>query len=69
MPDTRHKTRGALGCRRTPGFARVSRFTGQTRGLKDGDVPEWMTRAWKQRVEAEARLRLERNVRGSVASR
>ena len=69
MPDTRHERCGALGRRRTPGLARVSRFTGPTRGVKDGEVPEWMTQAWRQRVEAEARLRLERNVRDSVASR
>ena len=27
-------------------------------------VPEWMTEAWKHRVEAEARHRLKRDIRG-----
>ena len=27
-------------------------------------VPEWMTEAWKHRVEAEARHRLKREIRG-----
>jgi hypothetical protein len=32
------------------------------RRVTNGKMPEWMTERWKHRVEAEARLRLRRNV-------
>ena len=71
MPDTRNKTCGAAERRQSSSLARSRRFTQplSCRRAKDGDEPEWRTQAWKQRVEAEARLRLERNIRHSVASR
>jgi hypothetical protein len=35
----------------------------------DANVREWMTECWKHRVEAEARNRLLRNIRGVATSR
>ena len=36
---------------------------------KDAEVPESMTERWKRRVEADARQRLERNIRGVGTAR
>ena len=41
----------------------TGRFTGPTKAIKLGQLPEWMTQRWKQRVEAEARRRLKRELR------
>ena len=37
----------------------------RTRHLRaPGSIPEWMTEAWNQKVEAEARHRLKRKIHG-----
>jgi hypothetical protein len=65
MFATDHTTRGMSRRRRavvtsTP----PSRLRRVTRVVTNGKLPEWLTERWKHRVEAEARLRLRRNVRG-----
>lgn len=39
-----------------------------SQGLSNGG-PEWTTERWKRDVEAEARGRLKRNIRGTAAKR
>jgi hypothetical protein len=49
--------------RDAPHTARSTRRPGQRRRM-DPCVPEWQTVEWKHRVEAEARRRLKRELRG-----
>jgi hypothetical protein len=64
------------GARATSGRGGVAAISMRTRGCSvvttagtDADMPEWRTERWKHRVEAEARQRLERNIRGVAAAR
>lgn len=51
-------------------MARVpGRVTDPTTATKRGQLPEWTTERWKQRVEAEARRLLKREVRDVGATR
>ena len=66
-----HNTR-ATSRRRTAAVAptRASRSTAVTDAQKkDAEVFEWTTERWKRRVEAEARHRLEHNIRGVGGAR
>jgi hypothetical protein len=44
--------------------APTERPTPRTRPERDPQIPEWVTEHWKRQVEAEARDRLKRHVRG-----
>jgi hypothetical protein len=47
----------------------TSGFSAVTGTGRDAELPEWLTEAWKHRVEAEACRRLTRNIRGAGAAR
>jgi hypothetical protein len=49
--------------------APTERPTARTRPEREPQVPEWETEHWKRMVEAEARHRLKRNIRGVGARR
>jgi hypothetical protein len=49
--------------------ARARRFARVGQRDEQRPAPEWTTESWKHRVEAEARKRLKRGVRGVGAKR
>lgn len=56
---------------RCPSLIAAKRPTGSNvvLGGADAEVPEWMTDAWKHRVEAECRQRLSHKIHGIGANR
>lgn len=50
-------------------FTQLTAVTGRTKATKQDQRPEWTTDRWKQRVEAEARRLLKREVRDVGARR
>jgi len=69
MPETLHKTRATPRRRSACISTRASKSCKAMEPCTGARLPEWTTERWKRRVEAEARLRLKRNIRGSAESR
>ena len=53
----------------TPSTLSLRRAAAARSARADGAGPEWMTEAWKHRVEAEARHRLKSEIRGVATHR
>jgi len=69
MPETLDRTRVTPRRRSARASTRASKLCKAMGPCTGARLPEWTTERWKRRVEAEARLRLKRNIRGSAESR